>query len=90
MKKTLKLLPFGIVSSFCLVTFPFTLKSAQADATTCRVDFFTNYVRQDFTLSSGFGGIGNSLLYQSVTVNKDSTVAKPTDPTRIWPKSFSV
>lgn len=82
MKKTLKLLPFGIVSSFCLVTLPFTLKSTQADATTCRVDFFTNYVRQDFTLSSGFGGIGNSLLYQSVTVNKDSTVAKPVDPTR--------
>lgn len=52
------------------------------EANTCYVDFFDNYLREDFTLSNGFIGKGNNLLYKRVTVIKDSLVDKPEDPSR--------
>ena len=50
--------------------------------TTYTVDFFNNYLREDFTLSNGFQGKGNNLLYKSVEVIKGQFVIKPEDPTR--------
>ncbi|MBQ6730759.1 MAG: InlB B-repeat-containing protein [Bacilli bacterium] len=47
-----------------------------------RVDFFNNYLREDFTLSNGTKGRGNNLLYQTVLVEKDALVNKPVDPVR--------
>ena len=48
----------------------------------CYVDFYNNYAREEFTLSNGFQGRGNSLLYKTITVEKGSLVTKPDDPTR--------
>ena len=49
---------------------------------TCCVDFFDNYLREDFTLSNGFTGKGNNLLYLRVNVEKGSLLSKPEDPKR--------
>ena len=46
------------------------------------VDFFNNYLRQDFTLSNGTTGKGNNIIYKTVQVNANSLVNKPEDPTR--------
>ena len=50
--------------------------------TSYTVDFFNNYLREDFVLSNGFQGKGNNLLYKSVEVIKGQFVIKPEDPTR--------
>ena len=47
-----------------------------------RVDFYNNYLREDFTLSNGTKGKGNNLLYQTLMVEKDALITKPTDPVR--------
>lgn len=59
-------------------------KNLKAEETeTYFVDFFNNYLREDFTLSSGFKGKGNNLIYKTVRVPANSLVTKPTeDPTR--------
>ena len=57
-------------------------KSAQAESKTYHVDFFSNYLRQEFTLSNGTTGKGNSLLYKTLEVNENALVNKPDDPTR--------
>ena len=49
---------------------------------TCKVDFFNNYLREEFTLSNGTKGKGNNLLYKSVEVYKESLLTKPDDPIR--------
>ena len=54
----------------------------RAEEDICYVDFFNNYKREDFTLSDGFSGKGNNLLYLTVEVSKGSLVSKPEDPTR--------
>ena len=46
------------------------------------VDFFDNYLREEFTLSNGFQGRGNNLLYTSIKVQRNSLITKPDDPTR--------
>ena len=46
------------------------------------VDFFDNYLRENFTLSSGYSGKGNNLLYTTQEVAYDNLVTKPEDPTR--------
>ena len=52
------------------------------EAKVYHVDFFSNYLRQDFVLGSGRSGKGNNILYTSVEANENSLVNKPTDPTR--------
>ena len=47
-----------------------------------KVDFFNNYLREDFTLSTGFKGKGNNLIYTSFNVEVDDLLEKPEDPTR--------
>ena len=46
------------------------------------VDFFENYQREDFTLSSGFIGRGDNLLYVTQQVAKNGFATKPDDPVR--------
>lgn len=48
----------------------------------CIVDFFNNYLREDFELSNGTKGKGNNLLYKSVEVHVNDLLSKPEDPTR--------
>ena len=86
MNKILRLAcTFGLALS--CTTFFASCGNIQAEATspeieTCFVDFFDNYLREEFTLSSGYSGRGNNLIYKTVEVQKDSTVAKPEDPKR--------
>ena len=47
-----------------------------------RVDFFNNYLRQDFVLSNGTKGKGNNLLYKTVEVENGTFISKPDDPYR--------
>ena len=46
------------------------------------VDFFNNYLRQDFIIAEGYGARGNNVVYKTVEVEPDNLVAKPEDPTR--------
>ena len=48
----------------------------------CIVDFFNNYLREDFELSNGTKGKGNNLLYKSIEVHVNDLLSKPEDPTR--------
>ena len=48
----------------------------------CDVDFFNNYLREEFELSNGTKARGNNIIYQSVEVLKGNKVDKPEDPTR--------
>ena len=51
---------------------------------TYRVNFYNNYQRQEFTLSNGFKGKGNNLLFKSVDVQAGATLANliTENPTR--------
>ena len=49
---------------------------------TCQVDFFNNYLREEFELSNGTKGRGNNLLYKSVEAKQESLLEKPVDPVR--------
>ena len=49
---------------------------------TCQVDFFNNYLREEFELSNGTKGRGNNLLYKSVEAQQESLLEKPVDPVR--------
>ena len=51
-------------------------------AHTYQVDFFNNYLREEFTLSNGTKGRGNNLLYKSVEAFEGGLITKPEDPTR--------
>ena len=47
------------------------------------VDFFSNYLRQEFTLSNGFKGKGNNLIFKTIQANENSLIVKPSEePTR--------
>ena len=56
--------------------------SKTVESNTFHVDFYNNYLREDFTLSDDFSGKGNNLIYKSVEVEKNTLLAKPEDPTR--------
>ena len=56
--------------------------ATEPQAKTYQVDFFNNYQREEFTLSNGTKGKGNNLLYQTLMVEKDALITKPTDPVR--------
>ena len=49
---------------------------------TFQVDFFNNYLREEFTLSNGTKGKGNNLLYKSVEAQQGLLLEKPVDPVR--------
>lgn len=56
--------------------------ATEPQARTFQVDFFNNYLREEFTLSSGTKGKGNNLLYKSVEAMEHALLEKPTDPVR--------
>ena len=56
--------------------------ATQPQARTFQVDFFNNYLREEFELSNGTKGRGNNLLYKSVEALEGSLLTKPEDPTR--------
>lgn len=81
--KTIKLLLVGILSAIILCLVPSTQKTgAKADMKTYHVDFFNNYLREDFVLSSGYKGKGNNLLYKTIEVNENEKINEPTKPER--------
>ena len=86
MNKKLQLLSVVGLSISCLavVATRVGLKYSKAEEPkTYYVDFFNNYLRQEFTLSNGFKGKGNNIIYKTVQVNENSLVARPeTDPAR--------
>ena len=82
MNKKFKLFPIALVSMFAVSLIPSAINAAKAEAKTYYVDFFNNYKREEFTLSSGFKGKGNNLLFTTVQVSEGSLVSKPENPTR--------
>ena len=56
--------------------------ATQPQVRTFRVDFYNNYLREEFTLSNGTKGRGNNLLYKSVEAFQEGLLEKPEDPTR--------
>ena len=65
---------FGVAAHASYATEP-QLKTFQ-------VDFYNNYLREEFTLSNGTKGRGNNLLYKSVEATGLQPLEKPEDPTR--------
>ena len=58
------------------------VNASPTEVPTYHVDFFNNYLREDFTLSNGTKGKGNNLIFLSTTVPEGLLLDKPTDPTR--------
>ena len=46
------------------------------------VDFFNNFMREEFELSNGTKGKGNNLIYKTVEVRGEHAIEKPEDPVR--------
>ena len=83
MSKKLLLPVIGLALCSIVTVNAFRSVSAYSPAQpTCKVDFFNNYLREEFTLSNGTKGKGNNLLYKSVEVYKESLLTKPDDPIR--------
>ena len=82
MSKKLKLFTvIGVALSSLLMAC--NAKNVTADsASTHHVDFFNNYLREDFVLSNGTKGKGNNLLHRSVEVEDNTLLTKPDDPYR--------
>ena len=84
-KKLRRACTFGLALS-CM-TFFTSCGVLEANATTPEVqtyyvDFFNNYLREEFTLSSGFVGKGNNIIYKTVEVAEGALVPKPENPER--------
>ena len=79
-----KVLFFGslLLTALILPLASVTHTSAKADSKTYHVDFFNNYLREEFKLSTGFTAKGNNVLFKTVEVNENSLVSKPNDPVR--------
>ena len=56
--------------------------ASEPQVRTYQVDFFNNYLREEFELSNGTKGKGNNLLYKSAEALAGSLLEKPTDPVR--------
>ena len=72
-----------VILTATLVLSAFNTFALNAEGSnTHHVDFFNNYLREEFELSNGFKGKGNNLLYKSIDVEDGSLITKPEDPTR--------
>ena len=69
-----------LTSLFALTTLINVKAASASEGKVYLVDFFSNFDREDFTLSSGYIGKGNNLLYTTLEVNENDLVTKPTDP----------
>ncbi len=73
---------FGL-TLLTLLVIPLTAcNTKQVSSNTFHVDFYNNYLREEFILSSEYAGKGNNLIYKSVDVEKNTLLSKPEDPTR--------
>ena len=85
MNKKIKYSLFFSLSLLMVSILPLTsvaTRGVLAEDKTYHVDFFNNYLREEFTLSNGTTGKGNSLLFKTVEVSEGSLLTKPDDPTR--------
>ena len=85
MNKKLILLPILGLTLSASIAIGVTAHSVYATSPSRRtftVDFFNNYLREEFTLSNGFTGKGNNLLYKSVEVMEYDHLEKPENPVR--------
>ena len=83
MNKNIKLFTILGLSISLVALATSNIKSVSAEnGKTYHVDFFNNYLREDFTLSNGTVGKGNNLLYKTIDVAENSLVSKPEDPSR--------
>lgn len=87
MKKRIITAVISSLSLSCLVVLPLidrTSRSVFAEqGQTYYVDFFNNFQRESFTLSNGFTGIGNNLIFKTVQVEAGGLVSMPSEtPTR--------
>ena len=85
-KKIKPLITLGL-SCMCLSVLgcsPSRLEAEQEPGTVLHyVDFFNNYMREEFELSNGTKGKGNNLIYKTVEVRGEHAIAKPEeDPVR--------
>ena len=82
-KKIQLLFALGLsVSCLTFSTIKKQEKEASADNVQYKVEFFNNYLKENITLSNGFEGIGNNILYKTLQVAANSLVTKPQDPLR--------
>ena len=83
MRKRSKLILATLALSSIVITGNTTnMANAWISPDPLAVDFFNNYLREDFTLSTGFKGRGNNIIYQTVYVDRGTSLEKPEDPTR--------
>lgn len=85
MNKKLVLLPILGITLSCAMSVGMISHAVYANdpvQPTYYVDFFDNYLREDFVLSNGTKGKGNNLIYRTVEVKANELVVKPEDPTR--------
>ena len=83
MRKGNKLILATLALSSIVITGNTTnMANAWTSSDPLMVDFFNNYLREDFTLSTGFKGRGNNIIYKTVYAVRGTTVEKPEDPTR--------
>ena len=80
--QTMKLKLLGLLALSLSCISATVASQAETGLDGYRVDFYNNYLREDFTLSNGTKGKGNNLLYQTLMVEKDALITKPTDPVR--------
>ncbi len=85
MNKKLILLPvlgIALTSAVALGALSHGVFATEPERYTYTVDFFNNYLREDFELSNGTKGKGNNLLYLSIEAKEYDHLEKPTDPVR--------
>ena len=72
MRKRNKLILATLALSSVIITGNTTnMANAWKSSEPLAVDFFNNYLREDFTLSTGFKGRGNNIIYKTVlAINK--------------------
>ena len=87
MNNKIKLLTLLGVTISCGASIAFSnnvsiVKGDESAPVMYHVDFFDNYLREDFVLSNGTRGKGNNLLFRTVDVEYGCFVSKPDDPYR--------
>ena len=81
-KLLLPILGLTLTCSVAVGVISHAVFANEQQAHTYHVDFFNNYLREEFTLSNGQKGKGNNLIYKTVDALENSLLEKPTDPVR--------
>ena len=81
-KVLLPVLALALTSSVTFGVVMHANYATEPQLRTYQVDFYNNYLREEFTLSNGTKGKGNNLLYKSVEAKDMCLLEKPDDPVR--------